>query len=267
MTKLYKYTAIIIFFFFYSCAGKQFQTMSVKENLEMKTMLQGTWMDEDTETPMICIKGDSIHYMTSGTLPVAFRIIEDSLITYGTEPTSYYIVKQNEYMLWLQSDMGGIIKMNRADESESIHSVNFHVQTKEPEPTKEVIQKDRIEFYKDVRYRGYVYINPSQIKVTRPTYSDEGFKMDNIYYDNVIHICVYEGKNKLFSKDVYKKDFSEVVPEEFLQWAILTDMEFIGVNEKGYQYQATISIPDEITSYIVNLSISTDGNIQYTLKE
>jgi hypothetical protein len=241
--------------------------MSVKENLEMKTMLQGTWMDEDTETPMICIKGDSIHYMTSGTLPVAFRIIEDSLITYGTEPTSYYIVKQNEYMLWLQSDMGGIIKMNRADESESIHSVNFHVQTKEPEPTKEVIQKDRIEFYKDVRYRGYVYINPSQIKVTRPTYSDEGFKMDNVYYDNVIHICVYEGKNKLFSKDVYKKDFSEVVPEEFLQWAILADMEFIGVNEKGYQYQATISIPDEITSYIVNLSISTDGNIQYILKE
>ena len=267
MTKLYKYTAIISFFFFYSCAGKQSQTMSVKENLEMKTMLQGTWMDEDTETPMICIKGDSIHYMTSGTLPVAFRIIEDSLITYGTEPTSYYIVKQNEYMLWLQSDMGGIIKMNRADESESIHSVNFHVQTKEPEPTKEVIQKDRIEFYKDVRYRGYVYINPSQIKVTRPTYSDEGFKMDNVYYDNVIHICVYEGKNKLFSKDVYKKDFSEVVPEEFLQWAILADMEFIGVNEKGYQYQATISIPDEITSYIVNLSISTDGSIQYTLKE
>ena len=205
--------------------------------------------------------------MTSGSLPVAFRIIKDSLITYGTEPTSYYIVKQNEYMLWLQSDMGGIIKMNRADESESIHSVNFHVQTKEPEPTKEVIQKDRIEFYKDVRYRGYVYINPSQIKVTRPTYSDEGFKMDNVYYDNVIHICVYEGKNKLFSKDVYKKDFSEVVPEEFLQWAILADMEFIGVNEKGYQYQATISIPDEITRYIVNLSISTDGNIQYTLKE
>ena len=113
MTKLYKYTAIIIFFFFYSCAGKQSQTMIVKENLEMKAILQGTWMDEDTETPMICIKGDSIHYMTSGTLPVAFRIIEDSLITYGTEPTSYYIVKQNEYMLWLQSDMGGIIKMNK----------------------------------------------------------------------------------------------------------------------------------------------------------
>ena len=267
MTKLYKYTAIIISFIFFSCAGKQSQSVDVKENLEMKAMLQGTWMDEDTETPMICIKGDSIHYMASGTLPIAFRIIEDSLITYGAATTSYHIVKQNEYMLWIQSEMGSIIKMNRAEESDSIHSMDFQTQTNKSEPTKEVIQKDRIELYKDVRYRGYVYINPSQIKVTRPTYSDEGFKMDNVYYDNIIHICVYEGKNKLFSKDVYKKDFSEVVPEEFLQWAILSDMEFIGINEKGYQYQATISIPDEITSYIVNLSISTDGNIQYTLKE
>ena len=105
------------------------------------------------------------------------------------------------------------------------------------------------------------------MKVTRPTYSDEGFKLDNVYYDNVIHICVYEGKNKLFGKDIYKKDFMDVVPEEFLQWAILSDMDFMGVNEKGYQYQATVSIPNEITSYVINLSISTDGQIQYTLIE
>ena len=265
MTKLYKYTAFIICLFFISCAGKQPQNIVVKENHEMKAMLQGTWLDEDTETPMICIKGDSLHYMTPGTLPVAFRIIEDSLITYGVEATSYHIEKQNEYMLWLQSDMGGIIKMNKADDS--INSIDFPIQTKKTEARKEVIQKDQIVFYNNVRYRGYVYINPSQIKVTRPSYSDEGFKLDNVYYDNVIHICVYEGKNKLFGKDIYKKDFSETVPEEFLQWAILSDMEFIGVNENGYQYQATVSIPDEITSYIINLSISKEGNIHYTLKE
>ena len=155
--------------------------------------------------------------------------------------------------------------MNKADDS--INSIDFPIQTKKTEAPKEVIQKDQIVFYNNVRYRGYVYINPSQIKVTRPSYSDEGFKLDNVYYDNVIHICVYEGKTKLFGKDIYKKDFSETVPEEFLQWAILSDMEFIGVNENGYQYQATVSIPDEITSYIINLSISKEGNIHYTLKE
>ena len=77
----------------------------------------------------------------------------------------------------------------------------------------EVIQKDQVVFYKNTRYRGYVYINPSQIKVIRPEYSEEGFKVDNVYYDNVIHICVYEGKNKLFGKDIFKTDFKGVVPD------------------------------------------------------
>lgn len=265
MTDLYKYIAFIIFPFLVACTGKQSQGTAIMENHEMKAMLQGTWLDDHTETPMIQIKGDSIHYMTPGTLPVSFRIINDSLITYGTETTSYHIEKQNEYTLWIQSDMGEIIRMSKADDS--INNMDFPLHSEEHEATNEVIQKDRIEFYKNVRYRGYVYINPSQMKVTRPTYSDEGFKLDNVYYDNVIHICVYEGKNKLFGKDIYKKDFMNAVPEEFLQWAILSDMDFMGVNENGYQYQATVSIPNEITSYVINLSISTDGQIQYTLIE
>ena len=265
MANLYKYIAFVIFPFLFSCTGKQAQSVAKNENHEMKVMLQGTWLDDNTESPMLHIKGDSIHYMTPETNPVAFHIIGDSLFTYGTEKTSYHIKKQNEYMLWIQSEMGDIIRLNKADES--ITSTDFPIQTKASEPTKEVIQKDHVVFYKNVRYRGYVYINPSQIKITRPTYSDEGFKIDNVYYDNIIHICVFEGKNKLFGKDIYKKDFVGVVPEDFLQWAILSDMEFIGVNEKGYQYQATISIPDEISSYVINLSISAKGNIHYALKE
>ena len=71
----------------------------------MKAMLQGTWLDEDTETPMICIKGDSLHYMTPGTLPVAFRIIEDSFITYGVEATSYHIEKQNAIFFYFPQSL------------------------------------------------------------------------------------------------------------------------------------------------------------------
>lgn len=32
------------------------------------------------------------------------------------------------------------------------------------------------------------------MKVVKTTYSEDGISMDNIYYDNVMHICVYEGK-------------------------------------------------------------------------
>lgn len=265
MANLFKYIAFFIFPFLLSCTGKQSQSIAENENIEMKSMIQGTWLDENTETPMLHIKGDSIYYMTPGTKPVAFQIIRDSLITYGTDKTSYHIKKQNEYMLWIQSEMGDLIRLSKADDS--ISSIEFKIQAEESEPTKQVIEKNHIVFYKDVRYRGYAYINPSQIKITRPTYSDEGFKIDNVYYDNIIHICVFEGKNKLFGKDIYKKDFEGVVPEEFLQWAILSDMEFIGVNENGYQYQATVCIPDEISCYLINISISTEGHISYTLKE
>lgn len=265
MANLYKYTAFIFFSLLLSCSGKQAQSIARNENHEMKSMLQGTWLDDNTESPMLQIKGDSIYYMTSGTNPVAFQIIGDSLITYGTETTSYHIEKQNEYMFWIQSEMGDLIRLNKSDDT--ISSTDYQIQTEIVPPTKEVIEKDHIVYYKDVRYRGYVYINPSQIKITRPTYSDEGFKIDNVYYDTVIHICVFEGKNKLFSKDIYKKEFEGVVPEEFLKWAILSDMEFIGVNENGYQYQATVCIPDEISCYLINISISTDGKISYTLKE
>ena len=59
--------------------------------------------------------------------------------------------------------------------------------------------------YKGTRYRGYVYINPSKMKVIKTVYSDEGIGVDNVYYDNVIHICVYEGRNLLYGKDITKK--------------------------------------------------------------
>lgn len=266
MTNLYKYIAFIIFPLLISCSGKQVKSIARNENHEMKAMLQGIWLDDNTESPMLQIKGDSIHYINPGTNPVAFQILGDSLVTYGTETTSYHIKKQNEYLLWIQSEMGELIRLNKAEDS--INSIDFPIQSKDSVSNlKKVIQKDHIVFYKNIRYRGYVYINPSQIKIIRPAFSDEGFKIDNIYYDNVIHICVYEGKNKLFGKDIYKKYFEGVIPEEFLQWAILSDMEFIGVNENGYQYQATVCIPNEISCYLVNISISTDGHILYKLNE
>ena len=77
-----------------------------------------------------------------------------------------------------------------------------------------------------VRYRAYVYINPSQMKVVKTTYSEDGISMDNIYYDNVMHICVYD--------------------------------------RKGYHYQALVCIPESPVCNLVNLTISFDGKLNIT---
>lgn len=267
MASMYKYIVFIGLLFFLSCSTKQEKATkhSMKEDLAKKALLQGTWMDNHTEVPILQIKGDSMYYMDAMPFPVAFKVIGDSLFTYGAQVVSYYIDKLDQYSLELQTEIGDVIQMGRFDES--MDSFLFTSEPESSEPSREVIQKDHVSYYNNVRYRGYVYINPSQIKVVRPEYSEEGFKVDHVYYDNVIHICVYEGKKKLFGKDIFKKDFTGIVPDDFLQWAILSDMDFMGVNEKGYQYQATVCIPNVASCYLVNLSIATDGNISYELEQ
>lgn len=263
---MYKYIVIIILPFLMACNSKQGKNIVKEEDFEAKSMLQGIWLDENTESPMLKIEGDSIYYLQNSINPVAFKVIDDSLITYGVHTTSYHIEEQSTHTLWLESEIGDLIQLAKADED--IEPIL--IAQPEPEVSEkalEVIQKDQVVFYKNTRYRGYVYINPSQIKVIRPEYSEEGFKVDNVYYDNVIHICVYEGKNKLFGKDIFKTDFKGVVPDEFLQWAILSDMEFIGVNEQGYHYQATVCIPDKASCYLVNIHITPEGEISYVLEE
>ena len=83
------------------------------------------------------------------------------------------------------------------------------------------------------------------------------------FYDNVIHICVYEGKKSLYARDFVKKDFSSVVDTEFLNSAVLSDMNFIGAEKDGFWYEVSLCIPDEASCYQLYIQISYDGD--YTL--
>ena len=83
--------------------------------------------------------------------------------------------------------------------------------------------------------------------------------MDNVYYDNVIHICVYEGKKMLYGQDITKKNVLRIYSlAEMLDQAILADMNFMGVDSKGYHYQATLGIPESSVYSLVNMIIGFD---------
>jgi len=233
------------------------------ENLTAKSMLQGLWMDDATGTPLLRIEGDSIHYIDPSVAPVAFKIIHDSMKTYGSNPTSYHIRKQGEYIFWIQSAMGETLQLSKAENE--IDSIAFVNEQKNMKPSSNVLQKDHIVTYNQVRYHGYVYINPTQIKVINPEITEEGLEIDNIYYDNIIHICIFEGKKRLFGQDIKKQDFEHLIPTDYYSRAILSDMEFIGVNGKGYLYQATVCIPNSASCYLIDISITKDGDVSYEL--
>ena len=246
-----------------SCSGQpQKKEEMEKEDLIAKEWLQGTWIDDMTETPLFTAKGDTIYYIDEPAAPVAFKIIEDTLKTYGRKVSNYHIKKQGKSFIWIQSFMGDILQLSKAENSQD--SLWIPRQTPK-EKTDNVLSKDNVVHYNNQRFRGYVYINPTNIKVHQPEITEEGLEIENIYYDNIIHICVYEGKNKLFGRDMKKQDFESLIPAEYYQRAILSDMEFGGVNAKGYQYQATLCIPNSASCYLINISITKDGDITYEL--
>lgn len=233
------------------------------EDLVAKKLLQGIWLDDETETPLMHIKGDTIYYTDNQSIPVYFNISKDTLYMHGNEIARYRIDRQTEFSFWFHSFSDNLVKLHKSEDLND--TLAFARDPADMIQTyTEVTQRDSIVMYNGIRYRAYIYINPSKIKVTKTSYTEEGIGMDNVYYDNVMHICVYQGKKSLYASDITKQMFSHVIPTEFLNQSILSDMNFIGIDQRGYHYQAMICIPQSYVCYVANLAISFDGELKIT---
>lgn len=261
-----KYIATFLLSILFIACGSHSKDANVfanKEDTIAKGMLQGIWLNDDSETPLMHIVGDTIYYADLQSTPVYFKILEDTLYTYGSDVARYHIDKQTERVFWFHSLSDNFVKLHKSEDLND--TVTFSHRVVEAIPTyTEVTRKDSIVFYNGTRYRAYVYINPSTMKVAKTTYSEDGISMDNIYYDNIMHICIYEGRKSLYAKDITKQMFADVIPADFLQQAILSDMNFIGIGSAGYHYQALICIPESSVCRIINLIISFEGKLSIT---
>ena len=246
---------------FAACSGNKspHSLQQEKEDLSAKELLQGIWLDDETESPLMRVEGDTIFYADSQSAPIAFKIIRYTLYTYGNDTTYYKIDKQAEHIFWFHSITDNIIKLHKSEDfNDSLSFVREEVVI----PTyTEVTKRDSVVTYNGTRYRAYVYINPSKMRVIKTTYSEDGISMDNVYYDNVMHICVYEGKKSLFASDITKQMFESVVPADFLVQAILSDTKFLKVDRNGFHYQAILAIPESSVYSIAELEISFDGTL------
>ena len=245
---------------------KKQNSLEQSGNVKAKELMQGIWIDDESDIPLLFIKGDTIYYANSQSTPVYFKIIKDTLYTFGNELARYQIDKQTEYSFSFHSLADNIVKLHKSEDPND--SLAFSGKPVEIIPIyTEVTQKDSVVFYNGIRYRAYVYINPSKIKVIKTTYSEEGISMDNIYYDNIMHICIYEGRKCLFSSDITKQMLENVISTDFLQQSILSEMNFKNVDRKGFHYQATVCIPESSVCNIADLSVSFDGKLTiYTAK-
>ncbi|WP_071146883.1 DUF4738 domain-containing protein [Bacteroides ihuae] len=240
--------------------GKTNDSSGKDEDLRAKAQLQGIWVDDDSEVPFMRIEGDTIYYSDSQNSPVRFEIIKDSIYMYGNEVSRYYIDKQAEHLFWFHSLSDNIVKLHKSEDPDDTLAFSGKAVEVIPSYTG-VTEVDSVVNYNGARYRAYVYINPSKMKVIKTSYTEDGMSMDNVYYDNIMHICVYEGRKSLFASDITKQMFAGILSDEFLKKSILSDMLFMGVRKSGFLYQATVCIPESYVCNLVNIEVSFKGKM------
>lgn len=59
---------------FAACGGNKspHSLQQEKEDLSAKEILQGIWLDDETESPLMRVEGDTIYYADAQSTPIAF---------------------------------------------------------------------------------------------------------------------------------------------------------------------------------------------------
>lgn len=243
-----------------SCGKKASPNSTPKEDTRAKELLQGIWLNEDDEDVAFRVKGDTIYYPDSTSQPVYFCIYGDTLVMKGARDVKYPILKQAAHLFEFKSPSGDVIKLTKT--SDKTYLKSFQQEKTVALNQNQLIKRDTIVLHGENRYHLYVQVNPTTYKVFKSSMNDDGVQVDNVYFDNIINLNVFHGANKLFSHDFKKKDFGKKVPDSFLEQAVLSDLLFEGIDEKGIHYLAVLAMPDSSLSYQVKIVVSYQGKLK-----
>ncbi len=249
---------------FVSCGHKEGTTVTApEESKEAKSLLQGIWIDGETGEVSFRAKGDTIYYPDSTSVPAHFMIVNDSLVL-GDQ--HYPILKQAPHLFWFRNQAGDVVKLEKSDDPNDA-LVFTHEEAKTLTMVSELQKTDSVVIFGDQRYHWYIAINPTRYRVSKTSYNDDGVGVENVYYDNIIHISIYKGGDRLFSSDFKKQMYEDLIPETFLSQAILGNMEYDRVDQQGLHFNATLCVPDGAACYLVETNISFDGHLTTKLME
>lgn len=258
-------TPMAVLLLFVCCGGHQKAASEQQESRSAKRLLQGVWMEEESETVVFRMKGDTVYYADSTSLPAYFKVVGDTLCVGSS--IRYFIEKHTEHVLWFRNQSGETMKFVKSAELNS-DSVS---QQMTAQPTilslTEVLKRDTVVFWDNQRYHIYVAVNPTKYKVIHHTLNEDGLDVENVYYDNIIHLSIYQGASQLFSCDFHKQFFSGKVPSAFLSQAILNDMQYSKTDAHGFHLNASLCVPDDASCYMVETTVGYDWKVTTKLLE
>lgn len=266
MNKLTLILISVLSFILSACnGGKTGDTTERKEDLQAKKLLQGIWVDSDDDNVVFKIKGDTIYYPDSLSQPIKFAVYGDTLEMQSAANSKYAIIKQSAHLFEFKNPNGDIMKLYKG--TDSTYELQFERKKPMSVNQNKTIKTDSVVTCGQEKYHSYIQVNPTTFKTFKTSYNDDGLEIENVYFDNTIHIGVYKQGVKTFSKDFYKKDFSEFVPADFLRQSVLSNIILSGTDSNCLYYQAQLAIPDSYLSYIVNIKITTNGKMSMDIQK
>ena len=236
-----------------------------EESREAKALLQGTWMDNETEDVLFSMKGDTVYYADSTSMPAYFKVVGDTL--YIGKNAGYHIEKQTDHMLWFKNQNGELMKLEKVDDEEQQDAEEKPKPQTTIQTLTEVLKRDTVVYKDGKRYHCYIAINPTRYKVIYQTVNEDGLNVDEVFYDNIVNICIVKDGYQIFKRDMHKKDYAAQVDKDFLEKAILNDMNFKTIDAEGFHFTASLCHPNGASCYLVDNIISDKGNIHFKLAE
>lgn len=252
---------LVLALLFIGCKGKT-DTVATdrEENTEAKRMLQGIWIDREDESVSFMVKGDSIFYPDSVDIPVRFAIYGDTIVLSGSTEVGYAITKQAEHLFSFKNQNGDVVNLVKAENPDSYINA-FEHRTVMALNQGIKIDRDSIIIGGDTRYHCYINVSPTTYKVFKHSYNDDGVEVENIYYDNIVHVSVFEGSNKIYSHDFRKADFAKYVPQGTIGQYILNDITLRSADANSVTMEAMVGIPDGVSNYAIKIVIGRNGKV------
>lgn len=247
---------LLVSIVFVSCGGGQKPDVKPSEDVKAKQMLQGTWVNEYDGSALFTITGDTVYYNDSLSAPAYFSVVNDTVIIEHHTAVRYAIRKLNASNLVFENAEGDEVSLVKND-NEALANGEHRGTVSINQGRK--VKCDTVMTYGDKHYHAYTQVNPTTYKVYQQSVNNDGLKVESVYYDNIVHIAVYLGQQKVYSGNVVKTDFVKYVPKEYLDQAVLTEILIDRVGQDGVTFVAVITIPDSYTNYRVNILISPDG--------
>jgi len=245
----------------FSCSSGGVSTQA-EESRQAKQLLQGVWTDDDTESVVFKMEGDSVYYPDSTSMTAYFKVVGDTLYIGSAR---YHIKKQTEHLLWFQSQDGSLVKLAKDDGGGSDEV--FAENRPQIQQLSGVLKRDTVVFHDGRKYHLYIAINPTKYKVSRTTVNEDGLSVENVYYDNIIHLSVFQNARQLFSRDFRKQYYARLLPANITTMSILNDMAFERVDAGGFHLNASLCIPGDASCYLVEQVVGFDGRLTSKLAE